>query len=103
MTNNEPTTGVLARQDGTETQAIFGAVNVYPYPRAGVSLESRLGRLRVVITTEDRPDAPSDARASVTRRVLRIRADRLPQLIARLQAAHDTAIRLGMKKGGGLR
>jgi len=85
-----------------EQMAELGCVPLSPYSLARVTLEKRANRVRVRIATEARDDAPADARPFSPPRPLIVRADRIPLMIARLQAAYDAAIRAGMTHKGGI-
>lgn len=88
--------------EAPEHMADLGGVPLSRYAFARFTLEKHKNRVRVVIATAARHDAPEDARPLAKSRPLAIRADHIPLMIARLQAAHDHAVRAGMSRKGGI-
>lgn len=85
-----------------QEMADLGVVTLSPYAMARFTIEKRANRVRLKIATEARPDAPADAAPFRGNRPFIVRADRIPLMIGRLQAAYDEAIRAGMTRKGGI-
>lgn len=77
-------------------EAYIGSAKQSPGVSMALSLVWLRGRLHLRIQEEPRGPTPPKRPF----RCFHVRSERLPQVIARLQEAHYTAIGLGMKKGG---